>query len=260
MRMLQRNGIVVVCLLAALLASILSFLVGAYIARKSIWPFKPPHRIALPDFEKDRAWADRLRAGGYILFFRHAHREKWPENSTFDAIEIATGAAGESASYRKGVCLSDQGVEEAKIIGEVFRLAGIRIGQVLSSPSCRARQTALMAFGKIDAVNASLLHRNAIRKDQHREFALALRKTIDGVVIAPGTNAALSGHSEVFKYDKELLIDRNETGGNPDERAETGFVVLEKVGAQLIARHTFRSIGQFTHAAIRLKADRDDSR
>jgi phosphohistidine phosphatase SixA len=50
------------------------------------------------------------------------------------------------------VNLSITGVEQAKLIGETFRVHGIAVGAVLSSPYCRCMDTGRLAFGRATAV------------------------------------------------------------------------------------------------------------
>ena len=204
------------------------------------------------NYDKDKHWAEKLRAGGYILYVRHSQREKWEDVTGFDMVELANQADGSQASYKRAVCLTDRGIEESKLIGEVFRLAEVKVDKIISSPSCRSRQTAMHAFGRVDAIANSLLHRTAVMRDQHEEFARDLRRIIDTLEPKPGSNIVLSAHAGTFRFDKGILLDKDETGGDPDGRLETGFVVLEKAGGKLIARHKFLSIRHLANATIKL--------
>ena len=40
--------------------------------------------------EEDEFWANEISKGGYILYFRHAEREKWPIVMSYDAFELYT--------------------------------------------------------------------------------------------------------------------------------------------------------------------------
>ncbi len=170
-------------------------------------------------------------------------------------VELHDKIDASQSSFKRAVCLTEQGVEEAKLMKDVFRIAEIKIDQVITSPSCRARQTADHAFGRIDAIANVLLHRTAVMRDQHEEFARETRRMIDRLEPKAGSNIALSANAGTFRFDKEILIDENETGGDPDGRKETGFVVLEKVDGKLIARHKFVSIRHVANATIKLPLD-----
>ncbi len=252
----RKGGALSLLLNAILLLSV--FALGLAFAHQRCWPLGTGCLAAdagtkpFATYAKDKYWGEKLREGGYILHFRHAKRENWHDVSAFDAVEALSGEHGETTSFKRGVCLTDQGIEEAKLIGRAFAISQIGIDQVLSSPSCRARQTAMYAFGKIDRIRTSLLQRTAVMVDQHREFAADLRKLIDSLRPAPSTNSVLVGHGTTIGFDKTLVVDLNETGNDLDNREETGFVVLERKDGKLIARHTFNSIRRFVNATIRL--------
>ncbi|HEY4999282.1 MAG TPA: histidine phosphatase family protein, partial [Usitatibacter sp.] len=80
---------------------------------------------------------DRLRRGGLVLLMRHA----------------ATGSTlGDPPGFRLDDCatqrnLSAQGREEAKRAGAHLRERRVPIARVYTSPWCRCRETAMLAFG-----------------------------------------------------------------------------------------------------------------
>jgi phosphohistidine phosphatase SixA len=81
----------------------------------------------------DTGWS-ALR-DGHIVLFRHAH---------------APGV-GDPPGFKLGDCstqrnLDDTGRAQARRIGEQFRERGVKVGAVLSSQWCRARETAELAF------------------------------------------------------------------------------------------------------------------
>ena len=141
------------------------FILGANQYRTRGWPFGLPvlKAISIGDVGSKKkqtlAWVEKLRKGGFILYFRHASRDAWPLVSAFDVYALAANLQDPSlVSFRRAVCLTDQGIEEAKILGKILELAKIPTGTVVSSPSCRAMQTAIHAFGKVDRVDNSLLY------------------------------------------------------------------------------------------------------
>lgn len=242
------------------LFGLLAFMSGVVLARGNVIAtvknavVTPPHE-EFANYDQDKYWAEQLKKGGYILYVRHAQREKWEDVTGFDMVELHDKIDASQSSFKRAVCLTEQGVEEAKLINSVFRIAEIKVDQVISSPSCRARQTADFAFGRIDAVANVLLHRTAVMRDQHEEFARETRRIIDRLQPKPGANIALSAHAGTFRFDKKILLDKDETGGDPDGRKETGFIVLEKVDGKLIARHKFNSIRHVANATIKLPLD-----
>lgn len=207
---------------------------------------------------QDIVWGKKVVEGGYILHFRHANREKWIDVTAFDAIELLKNYTPDTVPFKRATCLSEQGVHEAQLMGAVFEAARVPMETIISSPSCRSQQTAQHAFGRIDMISNSLLHRTAIPVRQHLAFNTALRTLILNSQPAKGKNTILSGHAGTLRLDSGIVIDRNETGEGLDERDETGFVVLEVVGDQIIARYKYRSIMHFAHAMIELPVTRED--
>jgi hypothetical protein len=249
---------------ALLFVSFFSFVWGMSVVRSKTFPYawiaglhssaEIAKQEEIATYASDRLWAQKIVAGGYILHFRHAQREKWTDVTAFDTYELKMHLDASEGTFSKATCLTPQGVEESKLIGNVFKITGVLVSQVISSPSCRARQTAILAFGRIDGIDNALLHRTAMMREQHLLFARQLRRRIEGIALEPGQNAVLSGHGGTLSYDGALVIDIDETGGI-DERDETGFVVIEHVGDKLIARHKFKSLRNFANAMIELPSD-----
>ena len=85
---------------------------------------------------QERLWA-ALKAGGYVIFIRHA---------------VTEPGIGDPAHFKLGDCstqrnLSDQGRADAKRIGAAFRHNQIPVSEVWSSRWCRCLETAQLAFG-----------------------------------------------------------------------------------------------------------------
>jgi broad specificity phosphatase PhoE len=88
----------------------------------------------------DALWA-LLQSGGQVVVMRHASTDP---------------GVGDPQGFRLDDCgtqrnLSPAGREEARRVGEAFRLRGILIGRVLSSRWCRCLETARLAFGAVEA-------------------------------------------------------------------------------------------------------------
>ena len=109
------------------------------------------------------------------------------------------------------MCLTEQGVEESRLIGSVFRLLDVKVARVVASPSCRAKETAQYAFGRIDGIDNSLLHRTAIPPEQWDGFAAQLRSLILSIDVQPGTYVLTD--FLVLSFDRlvwrELGLDRH---------------------------------------------------
>ena len=66
-----------------------------------------------------------------------------------------TGGAGDPPGYRLDDCatqrnLSDKGRDEARRVGERFKRERVPVDRVYTSPWCRCRETAMLAFGRAE--------------------------------------------------------------------------------------------------------------
>lgn len=123
-----------------------------------------------------------LRAGGHVLVFRHAITE-----STTDRREFLR-----SCELQRN--LSEEGRAQAREIGEAIRALNIPIGDVRSSPMCRTRDTARLAFGRVtldrDLVSPGVIGTAA--DDERR--AVALRVMVEDPPPA-GENSVIVTHT-----------------------------------------------------------------
>ena len=102
-----------------------------------------PRITAQPALSGDLRGADllaALRAGGYIIYFRHADTDHRQQDIPGHPLEDCT----------KQRNLTDRGREHARAIGEAVGALGIPIGAVLASPLCRTVETATLAFGRVE--------------------------------------------------------------------------------------------------------------
>lgn len=89
--------------------------------------------------ENEPLW-EALRAGGQVVLMRHA--QTVPGFGDPDGFRV-----NDCATQRN---LSEEGRQQARRLGEALRRRGVRIGEVLSSPWCRAIDTARLAFGRAE--------------------------------------------------------------------------------------------------------------
>jgi phosphohistidine phosphatase SixA len=204
-----------------------------------------------PEEKLDLEWAEKIKKGGFIIHFRHAQREQWPDVTAFDAYEIIKKINARDSSFSSATCLTKQGIEEAKLLGNIFKITSVKFSQVYSSPSCRAIETATYAFGKKFIIDNSLLHRSAIPKRQHRSFDVSLRSLLLNLKITPGSNVAMVGHNSTLTYNNNSIFDLQDSGVTvlPDVEP-TGFTVIERVNGKLIPRHVFKSVRFFSFAVL----------
>ena len=81
-----------------------------------------------------------LRAGGQVLFIRHA--------STVPGVGDPAGFRLEDCATQRN--LSAEGREEARRLGRFLEAQKIPVARVVSSPWCRCIDTARLAFGRVD--------------------------------------------------------------------------------------------------------------
>jgi len=180
-------------------------------------------------------WVERIKEGGLILLFRHAEREKW-RNSVegFDAYELKKKLSPRDLSWGRATCLTSRGIEVSKLVGESFKHAKIKISKVISSPSCRAKETALYAFGEINIIHHGLLHYTAIHYLDRKKIGKILKDFILSQEVRQDENIILSAHNKVISHDG--FIDKMYT---TEKLEETGFFIIEKKNNQLTVPYKF---------------------
>ena len=197
------------------------------------------------DLDKDTLekiyWAERVKEGGLILLFRHSEREKW-NNSVegFDAYELFNKYNARNFSWDKATCLTQKGIEESKLINEAFSHANIEISEVISSPSCRAVETALFAFNKIDKIFSGLLHKTAFHPLDRNKIGEKLKEAVLDLEIKKSKNIILSAHNKVISHHS--FIDAMNVGEGLEE---SGFYIIEKKDDTLTVPFKFSSIKNF---------------
>lgn len=186
-------------------------------------------------------WVERIKDGGLILLFRHSEREKWKNTvEGFDAYELYNNYNARELSWYKATCLTEKGIEESKLIKEAFDHANIKISEVVTSPSCRARETAIYGFGKIDKTFSGLLHYSAFHPQDRKKIGNELKKAVMELSLEQNKNIILSAHNKVISHHN--FIDEM----NVDEGLEeSGFYIIEKKENKLIVPYKFRVIKDF---------------
>jgi phosphohistidine phosphatase SixA len=126
---------------------------------------------------------DNLRKGGLVIYFRHG-----PTDQT--GLNDETADLANCSTQRN---LSAEGREQATRIGNAFRALGIAVGTVATSPFCRCKDTAKLAFGRF-TVDNNLYFAIDTDADKTRQLAAALRQTLS-TPPAAGTNAVIVAHT-----------------------------------------------------------------
>jgi broad specificity phosphatase PhoE len=128
-----------------------------------------------------------LQQGGYVIYIRHASTD-WSQK------DVEPYQFYDCSKQRN---LDAQGREEAVGIGEAFRAFDIPVARVLSSPFCRTRDTAELAFGDFE-IEDGLQHVPVADSPNKEEKILYLWKRMDELLaqVPPeGENVVLVSHS-----------------------------------------------------------------
>lgn len=128
-----------------------------------------------------------LKRGGHVIYMRHAstdHRQIDHKGDDF-----------EDCSWQRN--LSKKGRDEARAIGSGLASMDVPIGKVYSSPYCRCKDTAALAFGRYE-VERELRFAIASDKEETRLLSNRLRELL---LTAPaeGTNTVLVSHTANLK-------------------------------------------------------------
>ena len=128
-----------------------------------------------------------LRKGGYVFYIRHAATEHSKKDNVSVDLE-------DCASQRP---LSMEGREQATNIGKAFVKLAIPVGDVLSSPFCRCKDTASLAFGRIE-VDENLFFVMTLGRKEKQKKAAYLRSLITSK-LANSSNRIIVSHTSNLK-------------------------------------------------------------
>jgi broad specificity phosphatase PhoE len=131
----------------------------------------------------DHVLLEQLRQGGFVIFFRHAPTEL--SNIPDSAENIA-----QCETQRN---LSATGRKTAKAIGEAFKKLHIPVGVVKTSPFCRCKDTARLAFGTY-TVDRNLYFSLNIDAGARKQLTEETRKML-ATPPADSTNTVIVSHT-----------------------------------------------------------------
>jgi len=161
------------------------------------------------------ALLNELRAGGYIIYFRHTSTDFGQSDDQMTGFE-------DCAKQRN---LTDAGRDEARAIGEAFRDLRIPVGDVLASPFCRTMETARLMFGRAQSSTAVRGGPPNAEGGRYDALKLLLSKRIER-----GANLVIASHGNPF---------RAVAGGPYLAEGEAAVIEpLDERGFRIIARVT----------------------
>jgi len=224
-----------------------SSLVYLYEKRKIISNFLQQKKVLYTQTnDLDFYWSKEIMNGGYILHFRHAERDKWIDVQIYDALESDLHQNGKDNSryaendyFDKAVCLNERGKIQAKAMGENLKNIGLPIGPVYSSVSCRARQTAQLAFGGFVSQHRILVHGGPY-KENHKTRIKLLTNFYQDLEIKKEHNTIVSSHGNVIHCD--MFINDCPEDVSLDEG---GFIVISQSKKGLKFEHKFYRYNHF---------------
>lgn len=132
-----------------------------------------------------------LRQGGFVIYLRHAATDHGSDDVDIDFKHCETQRN-----------LSVAGKQQARDIGIAFKQLGIPVGTVLSSPFCRARETAELAFGR-HQVDWDLYFAIGVGPDERARLGRALRDLLSAPPVE-GTNTVIVAHTANLKEAADI--------------------------------------------------------
>lgn len=162
------------------LAFFMAFVLIAASPRASVQPVPEPPTLSAAQF---RELLPSLRMGGYVFYFRHMpSRHDQEDKSPLDLENCATQRN-----------LSEEGRKQATLIGKAFRKLSIPVSRVFSSPFCRCKEAAMLAFGTVK-VSPDLYFAAGLPKNDRIAKGEALRKMLS-TMPAGQQNTVIIAHS-----------------------------------------------------------------
>jgi phosphohistidine phosphatase SixA len=126
----------------------------------------------------------RLRGGGYVLYMRHPQTDQTQKDA--DIVNL-----GPCSAQRN---LTEQGRQDARVVGENLRKLGIPIAGVLSSQFCRASEAAsAMGVGKVTTATDLNMTDQAVPNEENERRFRELRELLSTAPQA-GANVLVIGH------------------------------------------------------------------
>ncbi|HZH08164.1 MAG TPA: histidine phosphatase family protein [Lautropia sp.] len=143
-----------------------------------------------------------LKQGGVTVLIRHSATDP---------------GTGDPPGFKLSDCatqrnLSDGGREQARRLGQWFKANAIQVTAVRTSPWCRTRETATLAFGRSDDWSAlsNLLSDRSRQGDQTKQVREAIAAQTDGAVsVFVSHGVSISAFVDVYLQQGEMVVVRH---------------------------------------------------
>lgn len=141
-----------------------------------------------------------LKSGGQVVLMRHT---------------VTTPGVGDPPGMTLSDCstqrnLTDEGRRHARIIGGKLLAAGIAFDQVVSSPLCRCKETAQLAFGRVDEMLPGTTRGDREVREM-RAFAAEKRRG-NVVLVSHGTTIRHAVSVDTVPGEMVVISPHGETG------------------------------------------------
>ena len=139
--------------------------------------------------ESDLGLVEKLRKGGYVIFFRHSTTDWSQRDISYMDFENRAGQRN----------LSDAGKAQATAIGKSFTSLGVPVDSVFVSPMWRCRDTAELAFGRYEirkALFGKVPGGGEAPPTENRAEYRSERITMLSTAPTPGKNRVLVGQQD----------------------------------------------------------------
>jgi phosphohistidine phosphatase SixA len=159
---------------------------------------------------------ERLREGGYIVVFRHA------------ATDTGMDTTEDLSDCSRQRNLSAEGRRQSREIGRAFERLDIPVDRVLASPFCRTRDTARIAFGRLQPSRALLSVEFFASQREGRR--MGLRRLLKAEP-PDGTNTVLVSHGSAIFEATDREPEEGEAVIVEPGRGKRGFMIVAAVTA-----------------------------
>lgn len=158
-----------------------------------------------------------LRAGGYVIYFRHGATDQ----------KVADDLEPDFTRCETQRNLSEQGRAQATEAGKAIAALGIPVGAVISSPYCRTKETAQLAFGRYQ-VNPDLYFALNVDATERERLTLALRRML-ATPPAAASNTVIIAHTANLKESAGIWPKPEGVAYVFKPKGDDAFVAVAKV-------------------------------
>jgi hypothetical protein len=168
---------------------------------------------------KGKALLAALKSGGYVVYFRHFETgQDYADQVTADVANCWTQRRINAAGFR-----------DAQRIGKFFYDQKIPVGRVVASPFCRTWQSADLAFGRHERIDAlKILPSKDYTPEQNAVMKAGLLPYI-AVPPADGTNVIVMAHDDNLVAAGGPLLDVQGEAAVLKPDGKDGFTVVARL-------------------------------